>query len=230
MNDAKRKNIFIGVLALTLAAVGYVGFSRSADDGTGIVLGERVKGSEDAAIEIVEFSDFQCPACRAYYPIVKRLVDEYPNDIRVVYKHFPLRRIHPNAELAARAAEAAGMQGKFWEMHDKLFEEQDKWKDASEARKVFVEYASSLGLDTEKFEKDITSREVREKVQRDVAEGKKIGVGYTPYFVVNGNRIDNPRGYEAFKQLVDSLLEEAAAAPDATASSSVKIQIDNGTE
>ena len=162
------------------------------------------KGANGAGIILVEYSDFQCPACRNYYPIVKQLTAELVEKVQFVYRHFPLYSVHKNAEKAAIAAEAAGRQGKFWEMHDLIFEHQNEWAEAKDAEEFFMSYADSLSLDKEKFVADLASDEIKDKVVRDYQSGVASRVNSTPTFFLNGERIQNPRGYEEFRALLDS--------------------------
>ena len=166
--------------------------------------GDWTKGGADPKVVLVEYSDFQCPACGYFFPIVQQLLEEFGDDLQLVYRHFPLRQIHPNAALAAQAAEAAGRQGKFWEMHDRIFAEQESWADLSrsKARDSFVAYAEQIGLDTMRFVADLESDAVREKVRRDEQSGKRARVRGTPTFFLNGERIQNPKNYDAFRNLI----------------------------
>ncbi|MBI4215316.1 MAG: thioredoxin domain-containing protein, partial [Parcubacteria group bacterium] len=119
-------------------------------------------GVESAETILVEYSDFQCPACAYYHPIVQQLAEKYKEKLQFVYRHFPLKNIHKNAAPAAWAAEAAGKQGQFWEMQDKLFANQDEWANQKNPKDIFEQYAQSLGLDMEKFKSDFDSKEVRD--------------------------------------------------------------------
>lgn len=167
-------------------------------------------GPENAKITLVEYSDFQCPACAAFYPIVKQLLEEpeLKDTIRFAYRSFPLTAIHKNAQLAAQAAESAAMQGKFWQFHDRLFEQQQSWAGLSEtgARGVFLEHANAERLDVEKFKRDIDSSAVISRVKEQVASGVSAGVNSTPSFFVNGKKMPQPNSYDAFKQYVMNAL------------------------
>lgn len=167
------------------------------------------KGDSSAKVLVVEYGDFQCPACKAYYPLVKQLLSDYKGKVKVTFKNFPLTSIHPNAMAAAKAAESAGLQGKFFEMHDILYEKQDEWAGlpASDASDKYVEYATSLKLDIDKFNKDRASSEVEKKISTHQDEGISLGVSGTPTFFVNGKKIDNPQGIEDFKKIVDNELK-----------------------
>ena len=169
---------------------------------------EWIIGAENAQATMVEYGDYQCPACKTYAPVVKQLLDEYPNDLRVIYRHIPLVSIHENAMSAARAAEAAGLQGKFWEMHDLLFEFQDDWATAGNLKEIFTEYATDLELDTDRFLIDFESDAVQVEVDKDIFSANRLGVNQTPTFYVNGKLVANPRGLESLKSAIDTALEE----------------------
>jgi protein-disulfide isomerase len=148
-----------------------------------------LRGRADAPVLIEEYGDFQCPPCGFFHPILKRLEGEYATQLRVAFHHFPLRNMHKNAAEASRAAEAAGLQGKFWQMHDLLFEKQSEWKDAAPARPVFLNYARTLGLDVPKFTQDIDSTTVSNRVMTDENEGTARGVTGTPTVFLNGREV-----------------------------------------
>lgn len=173
-----------------------------------IVADDHIKGNPDAKVTLIEFADFQCPACGAYNPVVDELSKEFPNDLRVIYRHFPLRAIHFQAENAAKASEAAALQGKFAEMHDLLFAEQNSWARTS-GTEVFSAYAETLGLDIERFENDIKSDAVLARVRRDSDFGLDIGLNSTPSFYLQGKKIGNPPSYEAFKALIETEIANA---------------------
>lgn len=165
-------------------------------------------GPRTAPVTLVEYSDFQCPACGAYYPVLKELMKEYDGRIRFVYRHFPLRAIHAHADFAARAAEAAGKQGKFWEMEALLFEHQRDWAESANAEGLITEYAVSLGLDRGRFESDVNSREVSQKVEKDFQGGLASGVNATPTFFLNGKKLENPKSYDEFRNTITAELEK----------------------
>jgi protein-disulfide isomerase len=168
---------------------------------------DHVKGNRESDVALVEYGDFQCPACRSYFPIVARLEQDFGGRVAFVYRHFPLT-IHANAEAAARAAEAAAMQGKFWEMHDILFEKQDDWAKKGNAEDIFVEYAVSLGLNPDQFRQDFKSNEAGDRVQGDSAGGFTSGVNSTPSFFLNGIKVRNPQSYEEFQQVIAAALAD----------------------
>jgi protein-disulfide isomerase len=162
--------------------------------------GSPVKGNEKAKLAVVEFSDFQCPFCRRVGPTLEQIQREYGDDVRIVFKHLPLP-MHSNAPAAHAAAEAAHLQGKFWQMHDLIFSDQqgmspDRYK----------EYARQLGLDMARFERDVASDEVKQRIAADSAEAARLGVSGTPAFYVNGRFVNGAQPFEVFKQLIDQEL------------------------
>lgn len=165
---------------------------QAASEASGNI-GDHVFGKADSKVVFMEYGDFQCPGCGGMHPTVKNLIEKYEDQMTFVFRNFPLTQIHPNALVAAAAAEAAGLQGKYWEMHDKLFESQDAWKSVSVKDRIntFAGYAKELGLDVEKFRTDIASDNVTKKVNYDLALGKKINVSSTPTFILNGKELSN---------------------------------------
>ncbi len=146
------------------------------------------KGPVDAPVVLVEFSDYECPACGAAFRPVENLLARYPNQIRFVYRHFPLIGTHPNAVPAAEAAECAEDQGKFWELHDALFLNQSTW--VPSGREGIRSQASQIGLDMDSFDRCIASRTHLSTIQSDLDDGIRFGVYSTPTFFVNGKRFD----------------------------------------
>lgn len=143
-----------------------------------------VKG--EGEITLVEFSDLQCPACKSVQAPLKTIMQKYEGKVRLVYRHFPLTTIHDNALASSFAAEAAGMQDKFWEMHDLLFEKQQEWANLDDPTGKFVEYAGMLELEISKFEEDMKSSEVREAVNLDNLDATRLQLSGTPSFFING--------------------------------------------
>lgn len=161
-----------------------------------------VIGNGKKSVTLIEYGDYQCPACGAYYPIVKSVVDKYKDDIYFQFRNFPLVQIHQNAFAGARAAEAADKQGKFWEMHDLLYEQQNTWSQGSTPKTYFDSYAQQLGLDLNKFNQDYASTEVNNLINADVKAAQAAGGTGTPTFILDGKKIDNPQGQEAFDKLI----------------------------
>lgn len=151
---------------------------------------------------LVEYSDFQCPACGAYYPLVEKIMTEYKDRLSFTYRHFPLPQ-HKNALAAAYAAEAAGKQGKFWEMYQLIFEYQTDWSEEGTAMKIFEGYARDIKLDLARWNTDVGAQETKDTVADDKATGVKSGVNSTPSFFLNGKKIPTPQDYAAFKAVIE---------------------------
>lgn len=162
-------------------------------------------GSPSAKIVLVEFSDYQCPACGAAYPIIKQIINGYKDKVLFVYRNFPLPT-HQNSKIAAEAAEAAGAQGKYWQMHDMLFENQSTWS-SSNPLDMFTEYAKSIGLDTDKFKKDVEGNKYSDKIQADINDGVSLGVNSTPTFYLNGEKVTGLTSFNDLKSKIDALLK-----------------------
>jgi protein-disulfide isomerase len=167
--------------------------------------GTHVRGRSDAPVLLEEYADFQCPPCGFVHPILKRLEAEYEKELRVAFHHFPIRNIHKHAAEAARAAEAAGLQGKFWQMHDLLFEKQNEWKDTPAARPLFLTYARTLGLNLEKFNQDIDSTAMSNRVMKDESSGAARGVTGTPAMFLNGRELafEEITNYNTLRALIE---------------------------
>jgi len=156
-------------------------------------IADHTTGSDAKEILFIEYGDFQCPSCGTAFPNVKTLIEEYNDDVTFIFRNFPLTSIHPNARAASAVAEAAGLQGKYWEMHDMLYEKQNDWSglDSSQRTTVFNGYATSLGLNMEQFQSDVASKEVNQKISFDLALGKKADVSATPTFFLDGAKLDD---------------------------------------
>lgn len=167
-----------------------------------------VRGEQNAPVTIVEFADYQCPSCQAAHPIVKETLNQYKGKAKLLYKHFPLISIHPNARPAALAAEAAGKQGKFWEMSDMLYERQAEWSEEPNPQALFEEYAVELELNPTQFTNDMGDEALAKKIDDQRDEGIRAGVMGTPTFYVNGQLIPNPNSVDELKQIIDSHLNK----------------------
>lgn len=209
----KKIGLWAGVFALFIFGIwGFVSIIPALDgkgQAAAVIVsvndGDWVKGEKEAAVTIVEYSDFQCPACAYYVPVVKQIASDFPNDVRIIYRHFPLAQ-HENARAAAYASEAAGLQGRFWEMHDLIFERQNKWAKSDRAPDIFIEMAQELGLDLERFKTDIGSAAVMDKVEGDYKSGLGARVDSTPSFFINGQKIKNLRSADEFKKIVSDMV------------------------
>jgi protein-disulfide isomerase len=159
-----------------------------------------IRGEKNAKLTIVEFSDFQCPFCNRVNPTLLQLLQAYPDKVRIAFKHMPLG-MHVDAPAAHAAAEAAHRQGKFWEMHDKIFANQRELKPEK-----FREYAKEIGLDLVKFEQDLASPDVKKRIDADSQEAEKLGVSGTPAFFINGRYLSGAQPFESFKKMIDEEL------------------------
>lgn len=191
---------------------------------------EYVQESEQALVTLVEYADFQCPACAAYHEILNKLANDFPEDLRIVFRHFPLRSIHRHSQMAAQAAEAAAAQGKFWEYSDLLYANQDDWSVARDPRSTFVKYAESLGLNTDEFDKYMNSSDAKASVDAGFESGMASGLNATPTFFINGEQIANPQGYEPFKALISGLIEQKKQEANEEPESSDSAEIDEAVE
>lgn len=159
-------------------------------------------------VTIVEYSDYQCPACAYFHPMVDKLKQNFGDSVEVQLRYFPLNS-HQYAALAARAAEAAKKQGKFYEMHSLLFENQQEWSQSGNATTSIINYAREIGLDMDQFSDDLNSGETQKVVMEQKQEGADRGVNSTPTFYIEGEEVDPmPRTYEEFAELVRTELEE----------------------
>lgn len=146
------------------------------------------KGPANAPVVLEEFADFQCGACANFHKEMKKIQADYGSRLKVIFRNFPLQQIHKNSLEASRAAEAAGMQGKFWEMHDRLFERQGEWAESNGARQHFLTYARDLGLDVNRFLSDIDSSATSMRSLNDLQRGRALGITGTPSVFINGVR------------------------------------------
>lgn len=214
---------FITVIALIVIFVG--GFAITKQKGNEGANGNNTGtptnhtyGTDKTGVVLIEYGDFQCSACYSYEPIVREVREKYKDQIIFQFRNFPIVSTHPNAFVAARAAEAAALQNKFWEMHDKIYETQDPtgktgWVAAGNPTTFFVSFATELGLDTEKFQKDMNSAEVNNLINADIAEGKKVPVNGTPTFVLNGKKVEQElRSAEDFYKLIDEAIQKKTTA------------------
>lgn len=193
----------------TITAKKDSGTKDSSSTTTQSSLSNNVIGKNSKKVTLVEYGDFQCPACGQYHPIIKQLISEYQNDIQFQFRNFPLQQIHPNARAASRAAEAAAKQNKYWEMHDLLYEQQSGWESSSSTKTIFEGYAKQLGLNVQKFSTDFASEAVNKTINADYEEGNKQGVTGTPTFFLQGKKIENPQTLDAFKKLIDQAIKDA---------------------
>lgn len=168
--------------------------------------GKHAVGSSSAKVTVVEFADFQCPACASAHPVVKQIVEEYKERIYYVFRHFPLPG-HKNAFSAAKAAEAAGKQGKFFEMHDLLFNNQVEWAESNNPEELFRGYAQNLNLNMESFTASYADTSLAKNIQKDQDDALQLGVNSTPTFFINGEKYTGVISYKNFKRIIDEKLK-----------------------
>lgn len=207
---SKESKIILAIAAVVVAGViGLMMMTSSSQLTAAEIMDKIVKEDSrsvgEGEVQVVEFGDYQCPACAQANPAVEQLKEEYEGKITFVYRHFPLGG-HANAFEAAEAAEAAGSQDKFWEMHRMLFESQMQWAGLTDPTDTFASYAEQLGLDVDQFKKELEDRTHREKVRNGQSDGYAVGVTGTPTFFINGER-QNSFEYEALKAAIEAELE-----------------------
>lgn len=207
---------FWAVLALVVA--GLIGLfvltgnkqpvSNVSDQPLEISADDHVEGPAEAPLTLIEYGDFQCPACSGFHPILEQLQQDYEGKLRFVFRHFPLSGLHPHAMAAARAAEAAGRQDKFFAMHDILYDRQKDWEGQADAASIFEGYAQELGLNLDQFRSDVNA--ATDRVNHDITVGQSLELSSTPTFFLNGQKLEqNPRNLEDFKTKLDQALTQA---------------------
>jgi len=164
-----------------------------------------------APVEVEEYGDYQCPPCGKLYPELKKIEEDYGKQVHFVFHHFPLSKIHKNAMAAARAAEAARLQNKFWEMHDRLYRNQSLWAEAADPRPIFISFAQQLGLNTDQFQSDMESNRVEQAISADMQRAFSLGINGTPTLVIDGQQLrseaTNPDG---IRRGINVMLERKA--------------------
>ncbi len=214
----KREGLFISIigiitLIIVVGAAFFLGGKPAQQggekvDNTKLLVGAGTHqiGSSSARVTIVEFADFQCPACASAHPVVKQIVEEYKDRIYYVFRHFPLPG-HRNALSAAKAAEAAGKQGKFFEMHDLLFNNQADWAESNNPEEIFRGYAQNLNLNLESFNTSFADTSLAKNIQKDQDDALQLGVNSTPTFFINGEKYTGVLSYDNFKRIIDEKLK-----------------------
>ena len=174
--------------------------------------GDWRRGVSEAKVLLVEYGDYQCDPCAAFHLLIEKAMGEYGTSIAFVYRHFPLRKVHRHADLAARAAEAAGRQGRYWDMHNLLYRRQREWAEVQDAQAVFESYARLLGLDRARFAVDLDDRALASKVENDYQSGVRALVDGTPTLYVQGKKARHPSSYSELRTLLEEALSHAANA------------------
>ena len=204
------------IIAIIVVVAGFLWLTKpkTNDSASGnSLVSSHIEGEGAKNVTLVEYGDFQCPACGQYYPLVKALAEKYHADIFFQFRNYPLESLHQNARAGARAAEAANIQGKFWEMHDALYENQQSWSGASDPLSFFTQYASQIGVaDITKFELDYKSAAVNSIINADLQAGQKFSITGTPTFVLDGVKLsENPSSAEAFYKLIDDAIAKKSS-------------------
>lgn len=197
------------VIIITLAVLGLIKLSNSTSQAANIPPvsnSDITDGNKNAKVTLIEYSDFECPACAMYNPIVLDLISQYGKDVLFIYRFFPLPQ-HTDSVPAAKAAFAAWKQGKFREMEDLLFTNQKDWTGQDNVTQTFEKYAKSLNLNIDQYKKDFNSKEANEKITNDF-KGGESQITYTPTFFLNGRKIDNPQSEDEFKKLIKDELNK----------------------
>lgn len=171
-----------------------------------------IRGNPEAALTLEEFADFECPSCKNVATFLDKVIKEYRPNVRVIFRNFPLA-MHEHARDAALAAEAAGLQGRFWEMHDMLFREQPVWSSASDAEMLFDSYAETLGLDLNRFRRDVKSDKVRKRIESDQTRASAMGVKVAPTLFIDKHQVGTNEGTP---EQVHRLIDEAVKARTST--------------
>ena len=208
----KEKKITTGVIAGIIAILVGLSVWSINTKPKNLISGDKTKLIRDTShkigsgpIVLVEYGDFQCPVCGVAYPEIKQLIQQYEGKVTFYFRNFPLLQ-HNNADAAALAAEAAGAQGKFWEMHDRLYETQNSWNSLSDPTDTFIGYAQDLGLDEAKFTHDLNNKQLEDVISQDYADGLVQGVQGTPTFFINGKVYKGQPTFSDMRQKIDALL------------------------
>jgi len=214
---SKEAKILTAVLVIVVGAmIGLFALANKSDN-TPAPTGDKTKIIRDnshktgsGSVQLVEFGDYQCPACGAAYPNIKQIMKDYDGKVTLYFRNFPLTQIHQNAMMGAEAAEAAGAQGKYWQMHDALYDNQKEWGElnGTEAEDKVLGYAKGLGLDTDKMKSDIDNEKYKQVIQQDMADGNALGINATPTLYVNGTQVQGGYDYNTIKAAIDSALKK----------------------
>lgn len=205
---------FIGIiLAIVVIFAGFLVFSSNKSEAPSsgnkkAELSNHVRGNLNAKVTLVEYGDFQCPFCQQYEPTLKQVFETNKDKVKFQFRNFPLMSLHQNAFAASRAAEAAHLQGKFWEMHDALYETSNwqVWTSAQSPNTFFNQYAKQIGLNEAQFKNDFASKKVNDIVNADLKEAERLGLTGTPSFFINGKQVQINNDVAAFQKVIDAEL------------------------
>lgn len=205
---------FAVILAfIVLVAGAFMLFKKDAAVVTSAQPTNHITGTSDKNITLVEYGDFECPACGQYYPVITQLKADFSGKVAFQFRHYPLESIHKSARIASRYAEAAAKQGKFFEMHDVLYENQTTWANTGDPTTLFVTYAEQLGLDIAKLKTDAASAAINDIINADKIAGDKFNITGTPTFILNGEKISNPSGLEPFRKVINDVISAKGGTP-----------------
>ncbi len=203
---------FWGVIAaIIIIFVGIFMLNGNKSDGgskssNASALTQHTLGKGTSGVTLLEYGDYQCPFCGDYHPTIQQVVAKYGDQIKFQFRNFPLTSVHRNAFAAARAAEAAALQNKFWEMHNLLYETQSQWSAASDPTTFFNQFAQQLGLNVAKFKKDYGSNQVNDAINADMAKGTELKITGTPTFFINDKQTQISNSLESFQKVIDAAI------------------------
>lgn len=220
------KQIIIAVVVIVAIVGGAIFFSSEPEADTGAT-SNNFYGAEQGVITVTEYADFECPACASFSPIFSQVKEQFKDQVRFEFKHFPLVQIHQNAIAAHRATQAAASQGKFWEMHDILYERQQLWGSSTNSSAVFEEYARELELNMDEYTATVGTSETLAVINADIAAGKALGVNSTPTFLIDGEIIEDVSQLgtvEGFANLIQQAIDKKLGVENQETS------VDNTTE
>lgn len=218
------KQFWAVIIVIVAVLIGVFAFTGKKDDSGSagkVGLSHHITGQGASGVTLVEYGDYQCPFCGEYYTTLKQVLQEYDKQIYFQFRNFPLTSLHPNAFAGARAAEAASLQGKFWEMHDLLYQNQDQngasgWVASSDPlNKYFVSFAQQLGLNVAQFKEDFGSDKVNAQVNADLAEANRLGLTGTPAFFVDGKQVQISNTLADFQKILDAEIKKKGGTPPA---------------
>ena len=212
---SREAKILIGVLVVVVGGmIGLFALANSGSDGPAPKGSKTVVRADShktgsGSVQLVEFGDYECPACGAAYPTIKQIMKDYDGKVTLYFRNFPLVQIHKNAMMGAEAAESAGAQGKYWEMHDALYDNQKEWGELSstDAETKVLGYAKNLELDTDKMKSDIDSEKYKQVIQQDMADGNALGIDSTPTIYVNGVKTQDYQ-YSTLRDAINAALKK----------------------
>ncbi len=205
---SRNYSIKTGIMIVVVLLVSVFLVKHFQSQKTGAVKTEaRLLGPDHAAIKILEYSDFQCPACRKAQTVLKQLIEKYPREVQINFKHFPLA-MHKWAPLAHQAAECAHQAGKFWEYHDRLYEDQENWSKLENPSGQFAIYATKLGLDADAFVACLQNPKITEMINKERAEGQAVKVQSTPTFFIGNDRFVGAKGLTQAEVKIKDLIEK----------------------